>query len=80
MDLQNETKEEVYRYDFECTPEEEKALIKIAIRRFAKDKQAQLDYAVNTILSEFVDNMNLDTLTEKKEKKEKHGNKNNNRK
>jgi len=57
MQLQNEKKETVYKYDMDCTDKEAALLKKIAIERFAKDDQAQLEYAVLSILSEAVDNM-----------------------
>jgi hypothetical protein len=63
MDLQNERKEEVYVFDLDCTPEEEKILCKMAIRRFAKDKSAQLNYAIKSILSEYVDESYLQDFT-----------------
>jgi transposase len=77
MELQDERKEEVYRYKLGCTAEEEEVLRKLAIRRFAKDRQAQLEYAVRSILAEAVDTINLDDMAEKRDK---NGNKNNNRK
>ena len=64
MDLQNERKEEVYIFDLDCTPEEEEILCKLAIRRFAKDRAAQLNYAVKSILSEAVDMLNLQSFDE----------------
>ena len=69
MDLQNERKEEVYLFDLDCTPEEEEILCKLAIRRFAKDKSAQLNYAIKSILSEVEDVINLQSFDEMGNKK-----------
>ena len=64
MQLQNEKKETVYKYDMDCTDEEAVLLKKIAIERFAKDDHAQIEYAVLSILSETVDKLTAQRLVD----------------
>lgn len=81
MELKNERKETVYKYELDCTDEEAEQLKKIAIERFAKDERAQLEYAVYTILNDAIEDEMLEIIKPKKSKKgEKNGSKNNNRK
>lgn len=71
MDLQNERKEVVYKFDLDCTEEEKDALKKLAIERFAKDEQAQLEYAVISILAEATDGLTAEKLLQAVDKKTK---------
>lgn len=68
MELQDEKREEVYRYTLNCTTEEEEVLRKIAIKRFAKDRQAQLEYAVKSVITETIDMLALDNLSKHKDR------------
>ena len=80
MKLKNERTEMVYKYDTDCSPEEEARIRKIAIERFALDPKAQLEYGVLTILSDTVSAMEESELGEplvKKIKGDKDGNQNN---
>lgn len=74
MKLYNEQKETVYKYKIDCTPEEADQLKKIAVERFSKDEEAQLEYAIVSILEEMVEKM------DDKPKRSKNGNKSNRRK
>lgn len=86
MELENERKEIMYKYDLTCSDQELLALKKIAIERFSVDEAAQLEYAVRSILAETVDKLASErlipaTLKTKKAKKEnKNGSTNINRK
>jgi hypothetical protein len=86
MNLKNERKDTVYKYDIDCSDEELLKLKKLAVERFAKDEQAQVEYAVLTILKDAVDKLTADKLLlaagkAKRVKKEKaNGNKNKRRK
>jgi len=71
MQLQNEKQETVYKYDMDCTDKEAELLMKIAIERFAKDKKAQLEYAVLSILSEAVDNITAQKFVDRLKTKRK---------
>ncbi|MFA5754011.1 MAG: hypothetical protein WC905_01455 [Patescibacteria group bacterium] len=68
MELQDEKREEVYRYTLNCTTEEEEVLRKMAIKRFAKDRQAQLEYAVKSVITETIDMLALDNLSKHKDR------------
>ncbi|MDD4109927.1 MAG: hypothetical protein PHS54_00075 [Clostridia bacterium] len=70
MELQDEKKETVYRYKLDCTKEEEDMLCRIARRRFIKDRQAQLEYAVRSILSEMIDVVTSKNISEDGSKNE----------
>jgi hypothetical protein len=83
MKLQKERKETVYRYDLDCSDEEKKQLKKIAIERFAKDEHAQLEYAVVSMLTDAVNELEATrTLVKAKKspRRTKNGSKSNNRK
>ena len=61
MKLDNERVRYIYKYNIaECTDEELISLKKIAIERFAKDERAQLEYAINSLLSDVVDMLVID--------------------
>ncbi len=89
MKLENQRKEAVYKYDIECTPEEETRLKAIAIERFALDGRAQLEYAMISLLTDLVENLASEDVEKDKQdnkikkitkKRGKNGSKNNNRK
>ena len=75
MKLENEKKEVVYKYDIDCSDEEANQLKALAIERFAEDEQAQIEYAIVSLLSELVDKEEtedfLKKLIEKEEKRSK---------
>ena len=79
MQIQNERKETVYKYDLDCTDEEAETLKKLAIERFAKDEKGQLEYAVLSVLSEAIGCIEEEPKT-KKVKGSKNGSKNISRK
>ena len=85
MEFKNEKREEVYKYDLDCTDEEAAALKKLAIKRFSNDEQAQLEYAVVSLLSEFVDKEETEeflkeAVIKEKKRSKKYGSKSINRK
>lgn len=90
MKLRNQEREAVYRYNIDYTEEERTKLKKMAIERFAKDENAQLEYGAKLILRDAVEedpNMAipilmdiLKTESESREKEKENGNTNNDRK
>lgn len=56
MQLINERKESVYRYDLNCDDNEEKTLREFALKRFATDIPAQIEYAVVKMLEDYIAN------------------------
>jgi hypothetical protein len=83
MKLNNERKEEVYTYDLDCSDEETTLLTNMAIERFAQDKQAQLEYAIVSLLKDVVDKKDAREFLKKMVEKlqgEENGDKNNDRK
>lgn len=66
MKLNNERLRYVYKYDItDYTEEELRKLRKIALERFAKDEHAQLEYAVDCLVSDAVDAMVMNEIEEK---------------
>ena len=83
MKLNNERKEEVYKYDLDCSDEEIAQLKTIAVERFAQDEQAQLEYAIVSLLKDVVDKKDACEFLKKTVEKlqgEENGDKNNDRK
>lgn len=80
MQLKNEKKEHVYKYDLDCTDEEANKLKSIAIERFAKDEKAQLEYAIITLLSDLLekDEVDINKIIDNY-KGDQNGTKNNNK-
>lgn len=89
MKLGHKEREAVYRYNIEeCSDTERENLKKMAIERFAKDENAQMEYAAKVILRDAVEEdpsmalpLLLDMLKTESEsrQKEKNGNTNNSR-
>ena len=65
MKLENEKKEAVYKYDLECSDEEAEKLKALAIKRFTEDEQAQIEYAIVSLLSDLVDKEETETFLKK---------------
>lgn len=55
MKLGNTEKETVYKYRLvEYTEDEKTKLMKIAVERFAKDENAQIEYATRELLADVI--------------------------
>lgn len=54
MNIDNEQKETVYRFDVDLSPEEHQILVFLGKEMILKDEAALINYAVNKILEEQV--------------------------
>lgn len=52
-----ETKKTYYHYDIEVDEEDRKKLLKYALKKIRKDENALINYAINLMLQEMVDEM-----------------------
>ena len=66
MNLKNECKEYVYKYDMDASDDEIKQLAKLGLKKIKKDENALVNYAVISILEEYIKNSEAKLAKEKK--------------
>lgn len=57
MKLENEREETVYKFDVDFTDNEADVLVDIGLKRIKNDREALINYAVNALLKEYVENI-----------------------
>lgn len=71
MEITNERKSYIYKYDLNCTDDERVKLKKYALERIQNDEQALLEYAVISLLQDAIMKNDPSLFKNKRIKKEK---------